>query len=83
MSGVRRFHLEDAHRVVDMLAGSLAGSCEINFTPHLSEESKTLLKLQVCKLERNLRVVDVAFVVRMRNRVGASADRDESDEEEL
>ena len=83
VSGVMLFHIEDAHRVVDMLAGSLAGSCEINFTPHLSEESKTLLQLQVFKLVRNLRVVDLGFLVRMRNRVGASADRDESDEEEL
>ena len=42
-SGVMRFHVEDAYRVVDMLAGSLAGSCEIDRMPHLGEETKNLL----------------------------------------
>ena len=83
-SGVMRFHVEDAYRVVDMLAGSLAGSCEIDRMPHLSEEGKNLLQLQVCKLVRKIRVVELAFNLRLRDRVGASApERDASDEEEL
>ena len=77
-----RFHVEDAHRVVDMLAGSLAGSCEIDRMPHLSEEGKNLLQLQVCKLVRKIRVVELGFLLRLRDRVGASApERDASDEE--
>ena len=84
VTGVMRFHVEDAHRVVDMLAGSLAGSCEIDRMPHLSEEGKNLLQLQVCKLVRKIRVVELGFILRLRDRVGASApERDASDEEEL
>ena len=83
-SGVMWFHVEDAYRVVDMLAGSLAGSCEIDRMPHLSEEAKNLLQLQVCKLVRKIRVVELAFNLRLRDRNGASApERDASDEEEL
>ena len=79
-----RFHVEDAHRVVDMLAASLAGSCVTNLTPHISEEGKNLLQLQVCKLVRKIRVVELGFLQRLRDRVGVRApERDASDEEEL